>query len=80
MPRKLKERGRPVENKLPPRVDATAEELPGAMFRLPPDHKWQYENGEGTVYRCLECNKAVHCPYALYRDGRCRGCKTGLAT
>ena len=33
-------RGRPVEKKLPPRIDATPEEMAQAMFALPADYKW----------------------------------------
>ena len=68
-------RGRPVEKKLPPRIDATPEQMAQAMFALPADHEWQY--GPRTVYRCVDCEKAVHYPDTLYRDGRCGDCKQG---
>ena len=32
MPRPKKERGRPMENKLPPRIDATPEAIAEAFF------------------------------------------------
>jgi formylmethanofuran dehydrogenase subunit E len=74
------ERGRPMENLYPPRVDATPEEIAKAMFALPADHQWEYEQGgERKVYRCVECNKAVYYPDTLYLDGRCEDCKTALA-
>ena len=33
-------RGRPVEKKLPPRIDATPQQMAQAMFALPADYKW----------------------------------------
>ena len=70
-------RGRPVEKKLPPRIDATPEQMAQAMFALPADHQWQY--GPRTVYKCVDCEKAVHYPETLYRDGRCGACKKAVA-
>ena len=40
--RKKKERGRPLERKYPPRVDATAEEIAQAMLTAPVKTKWEY--------------------------------------
>ena len=78
MPRRKKERGRPMRTGYPPRMDATAEEIAQAMFALPPDHQWEYEKGGGnpsdTVYRCVDCDRAVYYPNTLYRDGRCEDC------
>ena len=78
MPRKRKERGRPGR-KYPPRIDATAEEMAQAIFRLPANHDWEYETDGGKVYRCVGCEREVYYPEMLYRDGRCEACKTGLA-
>ena len=69
-------RGRPVEKKLPPRIDATPEEMARAMFALPADHQWQYDSR--TVYQCVDCEKMVAYPDTLYRDGRCGDCKKAL--
>ena len=41
MARRKKELGRPARA-LPPRTDATPEELAKAMFALPADHEWKY--------------------------------------
>ena len=66
-------RGRPVEKKLPPRIDATAEEIAVAMFNLPADYQWQYNrDGARKDYKCVECGEAVYYPDTLYRDGRCK--------
>ena len=42
------------------------------MFRVPPDHRWEYL--EGQVYRCKECDREVYYPDTLRRDGRCTEC------
>ena len=75
--RKKKEQGRPGRN-LPPRVDATAEEIAQAMFALPASRKWEYmEAGpKGTVYHCADCEREVHYPDTLYMNGRCEPCHT----
>ena len=73
-------RGRPVEKKLPPRIDATPEEIARAMFAMPADYKWQYnQDGARKVYKCVECGEAVYYPDTLYRDGRCKVCKEAMA-
>ena len=78
MPRKKKELGRPGRG-YPPRLDATAEEIAQAMFKLPAAHKWQYENDGDKVYQCAACEREVRYPETLYQDGRCEGCKKALA-
>ena len=70
-------RGRPVEKKLPPRIDATPEQMAQAMFALPADHEWQY--GPRKVYQCVDCGQAVYYPDTLCQDGRCGACKKALA-
>ena len=67
MPRKRKELGRPARP-LPPRVDATAEEIAQVFTRTPAPRS---EVDETRVYRCLDCGREVHHPEILYRDGRC---------
>ena len=74
MVRRKKERGRPARP-LPPRVDATAEEMARAMFALSPDHEWGYEKEDGKTYRCKDCEREVSYPDTLYRDGRCEDCR-----
>ena len=65
-----KERGRPMELKYPPRIDATPEELVQAMFRAGP------VKGpvSGRIYRCADCGREVYYPEILYRDDRCEEC------
>jgi len=67
MPKQKRERGRPMELKYPPRIDATAEELAQAMFRAGPMNGQVVEK----VYRCADCGREVYYPEILYRDGRC---------
>ena len=71
--REKKERGRPLKKRYPPRVDATPEDMAQAMFSLPADHKWEYQENE-PEYRCVDCKQAVHYPDTLYQDGRCESC------
>ena len=74
MARQKRLRGRPVTRQLPPRVDATPEEMAKALFALPAGHKWQYEQDRNAVYRCSNCKREVSYPDTLYRDGRCEEC------
>ena len=80
---KKKARGRPTKkkNQYPPRVDATPEEAARAMFALPVDHEWEYTKAgpEGPVYRCADCEREIHYPDTLYRDGRCKACHSAVA-
>ena len=72
---KGKERGRPVENKLPPRIDATPEELAETFFRFPMGQKAE----EGREYRCGECGQEVNYPTVLDRKERCSNCAKAVA-
>jgi DNA-directed RNA polymerase subunit RPC12/RpoP len=67
MPRQKKPMGRPARP-LPPRIDATAEEIARVFMRTPPPGP---EIDEDRVYRCEDCGRAVNYPDILYRDGRC---------
>ena len=67
MPRKKKEIGRPARP-LPPRIDATAEEIAQVFMRTPPPGP---SIDESRVYRCADCQREVNYPEILYRDGRC---------
>jgi len=84
MPRRKKERGRPMRTGYPPRIaGGTAEELAQAMLSLPADHEWEYEKGSNPshmVYRCADCDREVYYPETLYRDGRCEGCHEAATT
>ena len=44
-----RQRGRPVERPLPPRIDAPPEEIARAFFRLPPDYEWEYVKRQPEV-------------------------------
>ena len=37
-----RKRGRPVTKPIPPRIDASPEELAKALLALPPDYEWEY--------------------------------------
>ena len=77
MPRKKKLLGRP-NRPLPPRIDATPEEIARVMLTTRPKAQWDYQDGK-TVYRCVECLREVQFPETLYQDGKCSGCTTTLA-
>ena len=70
MPRRKKPMGRP-SRPLPPRIDATAEEIADVFMRTPPPGPVVDYN---KVYRCGECNRVVAYPEVLYRDGKCENC------
>ena len=70
MPRKKKERGRPVERRYPPRIDATPEEIAQKFFRTPA----RKISDEAPTYRCADCQREVSYPETLYRDGKCQAC------
>ena len=70
MPRKKKQWGRPARG-LPPRIDATGEEIAQVLMRTrPPGPPVDLEK----VYRCVSCEREVNYPDILYRDGRCGKC------
>ena len=72
-----KARGRPSTLKMPPRIDATAEEIAQAVLavKVEPGHQWDYlKVPGGTVYYCTDCEREVAYPETLYRDGRCESC------
>ena len=70
MPHKKKPRGRPPVRPLPPRADATPEELARAFFKGKPGDEADFS----TVYRCAGCQRVMSFPEILYRDKRCGGC------
>ena len=76
--RKKKERGRPMKKRYPPRIDATAEEIAQAVFAMPKDHKWKYQESE-PEYCCVDCKQTVHYPDTLYRGGRCETCHAAVS-
>lgn len=70
-----KERGRPTVNKLPPRIDATPEEIAQVFLRTPPDRKWEYQKNRRADYKCGECGRSVYYPETLYEYGRYSTCR-----
>ena len=69
MPRRKKERGRPMKNLYPLRIGATPEQVAQALFRTPPGFVM-----EEREYRCSDCGRGVHYPETLYNDNRCSKC------
>ena len=67
---KKKPRGRPVEKRYPPRIDATPEELARTVLNAGRPKA----RVKSRDYRCGACGRAVHYPETLYRDGRCPEC------
>ena len=43
MPRTKKQRGRPVENPRPERIDASPEEIADVVLRAKPKQTWRFE-------------------------------------
>ncbi len=73
MPRKKKEMGRPSKP-LPPRVNATPEQLAQVFLALPANYEWKYITEGPPGYRCVDCERAISYPETLYDDGRCEEC------
>ena len=48
MPRTKKQRGRPVENPRPERIDASPEEIADVVLRARPKQTWRFEEGRGN--------------------------------
>ncbi len=72
-----KGRGRPATRNMPPRVDASAEEIARAVMgvKIETGHQWDYlKVAGGTVYYCCDCEREVAYPETLYQDGRCEQC------
>ena len=72
MPRKKKPRGRPARP-LPPRIDATAEEIAEKVLQVKP--KGRFSDPPAQIeYKCGKCTRLVAYPETLYRGGLCREC------
>ena len=67
---KKKPRGRPVEKRYPPRIDATPEELARTVLNAGRPKA----RVKSRTYRCGACGREVQYPETLYRDGRCPEC------
>ena len=59
----------------PPQIDASAEEIAQVFMRTPPGGG--REAVEIREYRCAACDRVVSYPETLYKDGLCKGCRTG---
>ena len=70
MPRPKKRMGRPPRP-LPPRIDASPEEIAEVFMRTPPPGP---DIDFNEVYRCVECDRVVAYPEVLYRDNKCENC------
>lgn len=68
-----KERGRPTEKVLPPRIDATPEEIADKFFQFPSGREPRYLR-ETPEYRCVGCKSVVSYPDVLDCKGQCSGC------
>ena len=63
-------RGRPART-LPPRIDATPEEIAERFMQMkPPGPKVDL----AKVYRCANCERKAAWPETLYDDGKCEEC------
>ena len=70
MPKRKAERGRPMERRYPPRIDATPDEIARVML------SGTFLGGaKPTAYECSHCGREVSYPETLYRDGRCEDCR-----
>ena len=70
--KKKKDRGRPLKNNYPPRIDATPEELVRSFFAVPASKGDDMKAKE--VYHCSDCGRAVHYPETLYEGNLCQEC------
>ena len=71
-----RERGRPPNKFLPPRIEATPEQLARAMFAMPVDHEWKYTKEEAPDYQCGRCGWIISYPEVLSVSGLCPKCAT----
>ena len=71
MPRREKERGRPMKRGYPPRIDATPKQLVQAMFSTSPN-----STIEEREYKCSDCGRGVYFPEIFHNDNRCSECHT----
>ena len=65
-------RGRPpTTHALPPKVDATPEQLARAFFKGKAGDDMDF----AMTYHCVTCKREVHFPEVLYQDKQCRDCR-----
>ena len=73
MPRRKKERGRPLKRPYPPRIDASPEAIAHVVLNTKRPARSDDEP-QRTEYRCADCDKLVAYPETLFADGRCGQC------
>ena len=73
MPRKKKERGRPLKRTYPPRIDASPELVANVVLNAKRPARFGAEP-ERTEYRCADCGRQVAYPETLYCDDRYGDC------
>ena len=73
MPRKKKERGRPMKRLYPPRIDAAPETIAHIVLNAKRPARFG-DAPKRTEYRCRDCDRQVAYPETLYEDGRCESC------
>ena len=70
MPRKQSRgQGRPAIHPLPPRIDASPEDIARAFFRAPVT-----TNTKPRKYYCNSCGSQITYPEILFDDGKCSVC------
>ena len=78
MPRRKKERGRPMKRLYPPRIDAAPEVIANVVLNAKSPARFGTEP-KRTEYRCRDCDRQVAYPETLYEDGRCESCHAAVA-
>ena len=73
IPRKKKERGRPMKRTYPPRIDASPERIANVVLNAKRPARFGLEPTR-TEYRCQDCDRQVNYPETLHEDGRCEQC------
>ena len=73
MPRRKKDRGRPMERRYPPRIDAPPEVIARVVLNAKPTVPFG-DAPERLEYRCRDCDRRVDYPETLYQDGCCEQC------
>ena len=73
MTREKRGRGRPPKYVLPPRIDATAEEVARAVLQVKPKDT-EPESFLPVTHRCEGCGRVVEFPEIYYTDRRCKDC------
>ena len=68
--RKKKAIGRPSKKVLPPRIDATPEQIAQVVLNAGRPQRIV----SGTLYYCRDCKRQVAFPETLYNDNRCESC------